>query len=425
MGFNGFNVDVTKLSQAGARKTTPHENCEVLDVGSGSFPRYIEVRLPDDDGARQVALWDGSLNLEVGDKVFCNEYSGATAWRIMAMGGDQSGAGKVRVNKVWALDLSSASLVTDASDNVTINTGTLTLPSDVIHLGDPDTKWSFTDDAIEVTVGGLSMLKLTKTAQNLAEIGGTGGEDVDISFNNGQVFVRGSDGFTGFGNSTPNENLHVTGDVQVGATDSSSLAIGTTIPTINTLNHLFVGAGMVFGQNVVGGEISFGYNLYYNSGFKYRLADEATIIRMYNGVFYFQNAPSGVADAAATLTNRMIITAPGYVGIGTTSPQGISHSYDAISGSLKWEYDGLDATVRAIIPNGTGDVLYRLHASYVLRDSAAAVASGTTDVSNGASVNLTVGGNTIRLRVNANGSCDVARTAGTDTIKVNLVLTWL
>ena len=146
---------------------------------------------------------------------------------------------------------------------------------------------------------------------------------------------------------------------------------------------------------------------------------------MYNGVFYFQNAPSGVADAAATLTNRMIITAPGYVGIGTTSPQGISHSYDAISGSLKWEYDGLDATVRAIIPNGTGDVLYRLHASYVLRDSAAAVASGTTDVSNGASVNLTVGGNTIRLRVNANGSCDVARTAGTDTIKVNLVLTWL
>ena len=164
MGFNGFNVDVTKLRQAGARKTTPHENCEVLDVGSGSFPRYIEVRLPDDDGARQVALWDGSLNLEVGDKVFCNEYSGATAWRIMAMGGDQSGAGKVRVNKVWALDLSSASLVTDASDNVTINTGTLTLPSDVILLGDPDTKWSFTDDAIEVTVGGLSMLKLTKTA---------------------------------------------------------------------------------------------------------------------------------------------------------------------------------------------------------------------------------------------------------------------
>jgi hypothetical protein len=115
----------------------------------------------------------------------------------------------------------------------------------------------------------------------------------------------------------------------------------------------------------------------------------------------------------------------GDIGVGVTNPQGRIHTYDTVSGFLLWEYDGLDATVREIIPNGTGDVLYRLHASYVLRDSAAAVASGTTDVSNAASVNLTVGGNTVRLRVNANGSTDIARTAGTDTIKVALTLRWL
>jgi hypothetical protein len=124
-------------------------------------------------------------------------------------------------------------------------------------------------------------------------------------------------------------------------------------------------------------------------------------------------------------SNQLYLNTDGNVGIGTASPQGIIHSYDSIGGFLVWEYDGLDATVRTAIPNGSGDVLYRLHASYVLRDSATAVASGTTDVSNGASVNLTVGANTVRLRVNADGSCDVARTAGTDTIKVNLVLTWL
>jgi hypothetical protein len=124
-------------------------------------------------------------------------------------------------------------------------------------------------------------------------------------------------------------------------------------------------------------------------------------------------------------TDQVFLAIDGNVGIGTSSPEGILHTYDTISGFINWEFDGLNGTVRTIIPNGTGDVLYRLTAMYVLRDSAAAVASGTTDVSNSASVNLTVGGNTVRLRVNADGSCDIARTAGTDTIKVALTLRWL
>jgi hypothetical protein len=129
-------------------------------------------------------------------------------------------------------------------------------------------------------------------------------------------------------------------------------------------------------------------------------------------------------EAQTGATNNYAAVLEGDVGIGV-DPQGILHTYDAIAGSIIWKYDGLNATVRTIIANGSGDCLYRLHASYVLRDSAAAVASGTTDVSNSASVNLTVGGNTVRLRVNADGSVDVARTAGTDTIKVAFKLLWL
>lgn len=189
-----MELDTTKLSQAGSRKLTPHDNCTVLDLGTGSFPRLIELRLPGFDGARQSALWDGSLDLEVNDLVIADEYAGQSIWRISSMGGGDSGAGKVRVSKVWANDFTSVSLQTDASDNVTINTGTLTLPSDVIHLGDTDTKISFTDDKISFDAGGLNLMALTETTQNLVEIGDVaGGGDVDISLNNGGFFLRGSD----------------------------------------------------------------------------------------------------------------------------------------------------------------------------------------------------------------------------------------
>jgi len=159
---------------------------------------------------------------------------------------------------------------------------------------------------VEITVGGLSLLKLTETAQDLITLG-PGSGDVDINFN-GDMFLRGSDG---------------------------------------------------------------------------------------------------------------------YFGIGTAAPLARLHGYDTIGGFIQgWVYD-LDATTVTIVPNGTGDCLYRLHAEYVFRASGAATASGTTDVSNSAFVDLVVGGNTVRLNVNADGSIDVARTTGVATIKVIFNLLWL
>ncbi len=204
-----MELDTTKLKQAGFRKTVSHDNCNVLDIGSGSFPRYIEVRPPGDDGSRMTAIWDGILNLAVNDKVICIEYAGNPIWRVNAIGGGGSGVGTVRVNKVFASDFSSESLVTDASDNITINTGTLTLPSDIIHLGDSDNKISFTDDVQTFTVGGLVMLTLTETTQDLINLG-PGSGDIDIDFN-GDMFLQGSDGFIGIGPAfqTPTSLLHL------------------------------------------------------------------------------------------------------------------------------------------------------------------------------------------------------------------------
>ena len=112
-----LNLDVSKLTQAAAANAKPHDNLVVLDLGTGTFPRDIEVRLPDDDGARQNALWDGSLNLSVNDEVLCFEYSGLSAWRVMAMGGNDGGQGKVRVSEVWESDFGAVALEIDATGN--------------------------------------------------------------------------------------------------------------------------------------------------------------------------------------------------------------------------------------------------------------------------------------------------------------------
>jgi hypothetical protein len=117
-----MDLDTTKLAQKGAQKLTPHDNCTVLDLGAGSFPRLIELRLPGVDGARQSALWDGSLDLAVNDLVIADEYAGQTIWRISSAGGGDSGAGKQRVSKVWKSDFSAVAMWANADGDIGIGT---------------------------------------------------------------------------------------------------------------------------------------------------------------------------------------------------------------------------------------------------------------------------------------------------------------
>jgi len=61
----------------------------------------------------------------------------------------------------------------------------------------------------------------------------------------------------------------------------------------------------------------------------YVSTDEASVLNMGSGNFYFSTAPSGTANADATLTERMRITQAGKVGIGTSSPANKLHVSDA------------------------------------------------------------------------------------------------
>jgi len=64
------------------------------------------------------------------------------------------------------------------------------IASQIIRLGDDDTLFALTDDKINFQAGGKSLLALTETTQDLVEIGDVGGGgDVDINFNNGQMFL--------------------------------------------------------------------------------------------------------------------------------------------------------------------------------------------------------------------------------------------
>jgi hypothetical protein len=317
------NFDISKLTQAAAMKATPHDNCIVLDLGTGAFPRDIEVRLPDDDGARQNALWDGSLNLDVNDEVLCFEYSGISAWRIMGMGGNDGGAGKVRVSEVWESDFGAVALETDTSGNVTINgTRTLTIPTDLIHAGDPDTKWSFTDDEIKATVGGLSMLKLTEAGQDTLDLGDVaGGGDVDISLNSGQMFLQGSDGFVSFGpDITPEANFHLIRDgggngffwdKYGGAPDIIARRANGSLasPTSPNLNNQLFGFGVrpYFDDTVVFSAASIG-NFAFNA--------EENIDSTHKGTRFTIGTTE---NGNNSLSERMRINNAGDMGIGVTT----------------------------------------------------------------------------------------------------------
>ncbi|KKN52726.1 hypothetical protein LCGC14_0609630 [marine sediment metagenome] len=133
------------------------------------------------------------------------------------------------------------------------------------------------------------------------------------------------------------------------------------------------------------------------------------------------NIADGKGNAIVTVDGSA-----GNVGIGTSAPQGIIHTYDSIGGSIVWEYDGVDGTERTIIPNGAGDCLYICRYTAVIRRS-----DGPTFTSIGSAVNNSVvalysaGGNTLSMYVDTNGRIYVKRTAGALTYKVILHLIWL
>lgn len=128
-------------------------------------------------------------------------------------------------------------------------------------------------------------------------------------------------------------------------------------------------------------------------------------------------------------TYRMAIDSSGKMALGGAfQPQGLLHGYNTVSGFQHWEFNGVDGTVRTIIPDGAGDVLYYVTGLFAVRTSGGnlAATTGIGIISPGTGQDLyNNGGNILRFNCNANGSVDIQRTGGSLTYKVGLWLLWL
>jgi len=102
-------------------------------------------------------------------------------------------------------------------------------------------------------------------------------------------------------------------------------------------------------------------------------------------------------------------------------------AYEAISGLLHWDYDGVDGTARTVIADGAGDVAHASQTFFVIRASNNSRAAGTSGLLVPDSTHdlWNSGTDILVLAVAANGAMTVQRTAGSLTYKVALWVLWI
>ena len=96
--------------------------------------------------------------------------------------------------------------------------GNIHAKQDIVHWADPNTKITFTDDQIDFTAGGVTLLSLDETTQDIVIVGD--GTDVDFQVkglnDNHAIFLEGSSDKVGIGFSSPLEKLSVSGSTLFG-----------------------------------------------------------------------------------------------------------------------------------------------------------------------------------------------------------------
>lgn len=124
-----------------------------------------------------------------------------------------------------------------------------------------------------------------------------------------------------------------------------------------------------------------------------------------------------------TNQERARLTTTG-LGLGTTAPQSILHAHNGTGGMMFVTKTAVAGTDVTLIPNGTGDVVTQLYAQGMVLGSSAVNFAVWDWINVSSTRTLTTGGDSFRIRVNADGSVDCARTAGTQTYTVVLLLIW-
>ncbi len=211
-------------------------------------------------------------------------------------------------------------LSADNSGDVTLaGTGTFAIPLHLEHVSDPDTRLTFTDDDIEATVGGLSMLKLTETSQDLITLG-PGSGDVDIDFN-GDMFLQGSTGnfSIGMGAVAPDARVAIVLG-PAGAFLSSDV-----LPDETDKNNRFTLRHYTNAEQDIAffGGVSFVAETQIRFGGGYGLNNAATLLRFF----------TAADNITVTGVERMRIVANGRISIGNVATPLAQLHIDQESGS--------------------------------------------------------------------------------------------
>lgn len=137
---------------------------------------------------------------------------------------------------------------------------------------------------------------------------------------------------------------------------------------------------------------------------------------------YFRINNNGVGAYSSAQWEMLVPLA-----LGVSAAQGRIHGHDGTGGFIFASKTAIDGTAQVIVPNGTGDVTKRLYATYAGGSSVGTTFSGSAGFVPSSDIDIYndgIGTNILKLRVNADGSVDVRRTAGTSTYTASFWLVW-
>lgn len=206
---------------------------------------------------------------------------------------------------------------------------------------------------------------------------------------------------------------YMTGNLGVGVAPSSVLHVRGTNPlvridgdAVNSIPEVrfYDNNTTLKGRLLYGG--SSGYFGFVNSG--------ATDLRFLSDAYQFWSL-----SAAHTY-----VDSSGQWGVGVASPQGKLHTNDGTGRTLIGSKTAITGTAQTIIPDGTGDVTKLLRYEAICSNGSTH-ASGVGTLPLSGTGDITCGSDTYQLRVNANGSVDIRRTAGSTNGTATYRLIWL
>ena len=169
---------------------------------------------------------------------------------------------------------------------------------------------------------------------------------------------------------------------------------------------------------------TFGFRGYDGSAFQQR----STISAVVDATVSAGVVPTALAfsTGGAAAVETMRISSAGFFGIGTAAPQGKLHVNDAAGSMIFCVKSGVVGSAVTLIADGTGDVTKK---AYILGVSSNGIpqsiaVSGNLPVSGTLNVTNDAGANNLRFTCSAAGALTVARTAGSATWAVAVLVIW-